>query len=250
MLAGIFIFLGIRPFKQKLIFYMSTLISLMNQDLRLLYRIELVEISQHLTGKQFIRLLKFCKDYIPESDSSGFSIPDEIFGCLEEKGVISYEKVSFLTKFANAIGRRDLGAKLTRFEITRELMIYALNRQGLEATMISSTTSLGHHLAKMMDVVQDGVDAPIQGLFRFLFMPGRNVSDVLDVIIGEVLPGSDTSKSWNNLALRFVTAAEIVWLVIRENQEKENGIKNALQVAKKLASHLWSKMDKFEIWVR
>lgn len=48
--------------------------------------------------------------------------------------------------------------------------------------------------------------------------------------------------------MRFATAAEIVWLVIRENQAQENGTKNALQVAKKLASHLWSKMDKFEIW--
>lgn len=151
------------------------------------------------------------------------------------------DKVSFLKKFIDAIGRKDLVARLTRFEITRELMIYALNRQGLETSMNLSTTSLGHHLAEMVDVVQDRVDLPVQGMIKSLLGSGQNFPNILEGLLG-----SDTSKSWNSLALRVATAAEIVLLVIRERQQHENTIKKALHVAKNLASYLWSEMDKLK----
>lgn len=212
-----------------------------------MYRIKLVEISEHLTKEQLKKLLYCGKNGTPESSSS-ITTPDEIFRCLEEEEIISFKKVRFLKKFAKAIGRIDLVAKLTRFEITRELMIYALNRQGLEATMNSSTMTLGHRLAEMVDVVQDRVDVPVQGSIRSLLRPGQDISNILDVIIGEAPPSSEISTSWNALALRVTAAAEIVWFVIREDQEQENGITNALRVAKKLASHLLSETDKVGTW--
>ena len=138
----------------------------MVEDLKQLYRAELVEISDHLTKKECKKLLYYCTDYISESSSSSFSTPEEIFRRLEEKEKISYEKVGFLTKFTDKIGRKDLATKLNKFEITRELMVFALNRQGLGATINSSTTSVGLRLAEMADVVQDRVDVRAQGMIN------------------------------------------------------------------------------------
>lgn len=217
----------------------------MVEDLKELYKAELVEISDHLTKEECKKLLYYCTDYISESSSSSFSTP-EIFWRLEEKEKISYEKVGFLTKFADKIGRKDLVTKLNRFEITRELMIFALNRQGLGANINSSTTSVGHRLAEMVDIVQDRVDVRAQGMINSLLRSGKNVSNILDEIIREAVPGSDETQNWNDLALCVVIAADIVWLVLRENQESEN---DALQVAIELASHLWSMMAKVGKWV-
>ena len=57
----------------------------MVEDLKQLYRAELVEISEHLTKEEFKKLLYYCADYISESSSSSFSTPEEIFRRLEER---------------------------------------------------------------------------------------------------------------------------------------------------------------------
>lgn len=100
----------------------------MVEDLKQLYRVEFVEIFEYLIKEEFKKFLYYCIDYILGSFLSSFLMLEEIFWCLEEKEKILYEKVGFLMKFVDKIGRKDLVIKFNRFELIRELMIFVLNR--------------------------------------------------------------------------------------------------------------------------
>lgn len=160
--------------------------------------------------------------------------------------MISWEKLNFLTEFANAINRQDLVTQLTAFELTRELVVYALKRQGSQPSMKSSTESVGIHLAEMVDLVKDGVDVSAQGSIKSLLKSRKKASDVLDFICWKALPDADVTKP-NTLALLVAIAAEIVLLMFAENQQ-ENRKKYAVDVAIELADHLLSKVANFGSW--
>ncbi|XP_022786840.1 uncharacterized protein LOC111327020 [Stylophora pistillata] len=218
----------------------------MLEDLKLRYRTVLVKIAQDLTEGEIKELLFFCKDHIPKSLSSNSTAVVQIFDPLEDKRVISWEKLNFLTEFANAINRQELVTQLTAFELTRELVVYALKRQGSQPSMKSSTESVGIHLAEMVDLDQDRVDVSAQGLIKYLLKSRKKASDVLDFICRKALPDADVTKP-NTLALLVAIAAEIVSLMFAENQQ-ENRRKYAVDVAIELADHLLPKVANFGSW--
>ena len=217
----------------------------MLEKLKLRYRTVLVKISQDLTEKEREELLFYCKDHIPKSLSSILPAGVQIFDRLENAKVISWEKLDFLIEFVSAINRQDLATQLTAFELTRELVIYALKRQNSQPSMTSSTASVGLHLAEMVNHVQDGVNLPPQGVSKSLLKSQQKASSVLDVISRKALPNTDETKP-KTLAFLVAIAAEIVWLVFDENQEQE---KHALDVAIELANHLMTKVTNYGSWV-
>lgn len=216
----------------------------MLEKLKLRYRTVLVKISQDLTEKEREELLFYCKDHIPKSLSSILPAGVQIFDRLENAKVISWEKLDFLIEFVSAINRQDLATQLTAFELTRELVIYALKRQNSQPSMTSSTASVGLHLAEMVNHVQDGVNLPPQGVSKSLLKSQQKASSVLDVISRKALPNTDETKP-KTLAFLVAIAAEIVWLVFDENQEQE---KHALDVAIELANHLMTKVTNYGSW--
>ena len=217
----------------------------MLEELKRWYRIVLVKISQDLTEEEREELLFYCKDHIQKGSSSNFSVGVQIFDRLEKANVISWEKLDFLTEFLGAINRQKLVAKLTAFELTRELVIYVLKRQDSQSSMTSSTASVGLHLAEMVNHVQDGVCLPAQGLIKAILKSQQKASGVLDVICKKALPNADETKP-NTFALLVAIAAEIVLLMFDENQKQE---KYALEVAIELADHLKKKVADYDSWV-
>ena len=217
----------------------------MLEKLKLRYRTVLVKISQDLTEKEREELLFYCKDHIPKSLSSILPAGVQIFDRLENAKVISWEKLDFLIEFVSAINRQDLVSQLTAFELTRELVIYALKRQNSQPSMTSSTASVGLRLAEMVNHVQDGVNLPPQGVSKSLLKSQQKASSILDVICRKALPNTDETKPMN-LAFLVAIAAEIVLLVFDENQQQE---KYALDVAIELANHLMTKVANYGSWV-
>lgn len=220
----------------------------MLENLKHWYRTVLVKISQNLTKEERKELLFYCKDYVPKSFSSDISAGVQIFDRLEDAEVISLEKLNFLTEFARAVNRQDLVTQLTTFELTRELVFYALKRRGFKSSMNLSTAGVGLHLAKMVDLVQDRADVPAQGLIKSLLNSQKKASDVFYVISSKTLPNADETKP-NTLALLVAIAAEIVLLVFAENQKQDNRQKFSLDVAIELANHLYLKVANFGSWV-
>ena len=226
----------------------------MREDVRQLYRGVLIQISENLTEEQYKELLFYCKDHIPKRSLSISQAPFtsvEVFGRLEDAEIISWENLSFLKEFARAIRRQDLVTELTSFEITRELTIYALKRQGLGASSNLSAASVGHHLAELMDLadlVQDGVAVPARGLIKSRLQSGQNVSNILEDV-EKALPVADSGRNWRTLALLVTIAAEIVLVAFNVNRQQEHSNKYALKLSRELANHLSYKVAKLGSWV-
>lgn len=223
----------------------------MRENLRQLYRVVLIQIFENLTEEQYKELLFYCKDHIPKRYLSIFSqAPSvQVFDRLEDAEIISWENLSFLTEFACAIRRQDLVTKLTSFEITRELTIYALKRQGFGASSNLSAASVGHHLAEMVDLVQDGVDVPARGLIKSLLQSGQNVSNILEDVEKALPVADDAARNWRTLALLVAIAAEIVLVAFNVNRQQEHSNKYALKLSRELANHLSYKVAKLGSWV-
>ena len=218
----------------------------MTEVSRQVYRTLLIQIADDLTENQLKQLLFFCKDDVPRrflSLSSKAPISSvQIFECLEDVQKISWENLSYLKEFMRAIRREDLVTKLTVFEITRELTIYAWKRKGCSSgpSMNLSAKSVGYYLAEMMELSKDRDD--FGGLLYSLLQSGEDANDIVDAV-PKALLGSDVGAtgSWSTFALLVAIAAEIVSVASK--------VKVRDQLATKLGNHLSLKLTKHGSWV-
>lgn len=223
----------------------------MTDFLRQVYRTALIQIADDLTEEEFRRLLFFCKDDISRrylsisSQASNSSV--QIFEHLEDVQKLSWENLSYLKVFMHAIRREDLVTKLTAFEITRELTIYAWKRQGSGSSINPSALSVGHYLAEMMDLAQDRVD--FGGLLCSLLQSGMNANDILDAVVKSLLGGDiGASGNWSTFALLVAIAAEIV-SVGSKVKARDQPYKYAVKLATELGNHLSLKLAELGSWV-
>ena len=224
----------------------------MKEVLREVYRTVLIQIADDLTEEQCKGFLFYCKDHVPGKylniSSTARSSSLQIFSCLENVQRISCEDLSYLVGFMRAVKREDLVTKLAAFEITRELMIYAWERQSSDPPLNPSASSVGHLLKEMMAQAQDEDD--VGGLMYSLLQSGKNGCYILEAVVQPLLAADvEASGNWSTFALLVAIAAEIVSVAASKDKVRDHYYKFAVKLASELGSYLSLKLAKLGSWV-
>lgn len=99
----------------------------MAMDRKQIFRLNLAEIASKLSEENLEKLKFLCSDVIPAGDNEKVLTPEHLFRELEQRQKIAPNRLDFLHKCLQKIGRDDLAAELKTFERESECGIEAGN---------------------------------------------------------------------------------------------------------------------------
>ncbi|KAJ7383282.1 hypothetical protein OS493_029247 [Desmophyllum pertusum] len=204
------------------------------------YRAVLVQIARDLDEEQQKELQFLCTGLVPRRVKDILTL----FHSLEEATKMSWVDVAFLKECLHDLGREDLVAKLTAFEIKRDVSIllnfYVKKRNGLHSFYQSSATNAAEYLVQLMEGFQGRVDVR-----EMLRSSGKNTKDLWLHFVKECTPQSQR-MTWGKFSMLVAIAGEII--AVSSSHSRQSPPEEAIEMCITLANELCYLMLKLGCW--
>lgn len=214
----------------------------MTDRLRQIYRAVLVQIARDLDEEQYRELQFLCTGLVPRRVKGVLPL----FRSLEEAAKMSWVDVTFLKECLHDVGREDLVAKLTAFQIKRDLSIslsfYVKKRNGLHIFNQSSATNAAEYLVQLMEGFQGRVD--VRGMLR---SSGKNPKDLWLRFVKKC--SSPQTMTWSKLSMLVAIAGEIIAASSSFSEERPEEQEEAMKMCIALADEICHPMFQLGTWV-